>query len=67
MKIDIIALKEFLDATGCGLYFVREPFIVAGHTAQINLIEDATLMKWVEEYNNGRDEKADALPSQEKE
>ena len=50
-KIDITVLKEFLEATGCGLYFIREPFTVAGHTAQINLIEDTTLMKWVEEYN----------------
>jgi hypothetical protein len=51
-KIDISILKEFLEHSGCGLYFLREPFIVAGVTARINDIEDSTLIRWVEEYNS---------------
>ena len=51
-KIDISTLKEFLEHAGCGLYFIREPFVVAGNTAKINDIEDSTLIRWVEEYNS---------------
>ena len=51
MKIDIAVLKDFLESTGCGLYFIREPFNIAGRTAQVNTIEDSTLIKWVNEYN----------------
>ena len=50
--IDIAVLKEFLEHSGCGLYFLREPFVVVGHTARINDIEDSTLIRWVEEYNS---------------
>ena len=55
-RIDIAILKEFLDHSGCGLYFTQDPFVIAGHTAKINDIEDSTLIRWVEEYNNSNDE-----------
>jgi len=51
-RIDIAILKEFLDHSGCGLYFTQDPFVIAGHTAKINDIEDSTLIRWVEEYNS---------------
>ena len=51
MKLDINILKAFLDTNGCGLYFKREPFIVAGNFAKVNDIEDSALTKWVSEFN----------------
>jgi hypothetical protein len=52
MKIDITILKEFLEHSGCGLYFTKDPFVIAGHTAKINDIEDSTLIRWIGEYNS---------------
>jgi len=52
MKIDVEILKDFLNSNGCGLYFKRDPFIIAGNFAKVNDIEDSVLTKWAEEFNS---------------
>ena len=50
-KIDAQILKEFLDYSGCELYFKAHPYVSNGNHIEINAIDYSQLIEWVNDFN----------------
>jgi len=50
-KIDAQILKEFLDYSGCELYFKAQPYVSNGNHIEINAIDYSQLIEWVNDFN----------------